>query len=108
MDTSQAQPGAVHDNTEIKTRANLSYFWSVVSSLILSYIVVRWGDRLEILTLIIGLIGGTVIGGIFGVFFAGAFTAKKPDTTINTNADQTNLNVNPQPNPTTDVQTQTP
>ncbi len=38
----------------------------------LGYILYRWGDQKEILTLIIGLIGGTVIGGIFGVYFGAA------------------------------------
>lgn len=51
-------------------RAILSYFWSAIAAYILCYVVYRWGDKMEILTLIIGLIGGTILGGIFGVYFA--------------------------------------
>lgn len=70
-----------HD-IDAKTRANLAYFWSVVSAIILMYIVVKWGAEKEILTLIIGLIGGTIVGGIFGLFFAGSLS-KKSDTSVN-------------------------
>ena len=60
-------------------RAILSYFWSIVAAMILTYIVWRWGDKMEILTLIIGLIGGTILGGIFGVYFGATHKAPATD-----------------------------
>lgn len=53
-----------------ETRAVLAYFWSFVSALFLGYILVKYGEAKEILTLVIGLIGGTIIGGVFGVYFS--------------------------------------
>jgi len=50
-------------------RAILSYFWSVCTAFFIYYILRNWGQEKEILTLIIGLIGGTILGGIFGVYF---------------------------------------
>lgn len=61
-----------------KTQSYLAYYWSIVASLILGYIVYKWGDQKEILTLIIGLISGTILGGIFGVFFGGTLNKKAP------------------------------
>lgn len=52
------------------TRAHLAYFWSLVSAIALCYIIVVHGKEKEILTLIIGLIGGTILGGVFGVYFS--------------------------------------
>jgi len=60
-------------------RAILAYFWSVITAIILGYIVYRWGSEKEILTLIIGLIGGTIVGGIFGVYFGATHKAPVPD-----------------------------
>ena len=61
-------------------RAVLSYFWSVFSAFLLGYIVMRWGDKMEILTLIIGLIGGTILGGIFSVYFVTTHRAQSTET----------------------------
>lgn len=67
------------DPNEWKTpRALLAFYWSVCVSLMLFYILWMWGSILAILTLVIGLIGGTILGGIFGVYFAGGLS-KKPD-----------------------------
>lgn len=81
-----------HNDIDTKTRANLAYIWTFIAGVILSYIVWKWGDQKEILTLIIGLIGGTILGGIFGIYFGGSIT-KKPDgsPTINAN-DNSNVN----------------
>lgn len=78
------------------TRANLAYGWSAVAAFILGYIVYKWGDQKEILTLIIGLIGGTVIGGIFGIYFGGSIT-KKPDggSSVTVTGDNPTVPVNP-------------
>jgi hypothetical protein len=54
----------------------LAYFWSIVSAIILIYIVYKFGEQKEILTLIIGLVGGTIIGGILGFYYAGDSTHK--------------------------------
>jgi len=85
---------------DVKTRANLAYLWSGVASLILGYIVYRWGDQKEILTLIIGLIGGTILGGIFGIYFGGSITTKKPDPTILNTGDSPTNNITPPTDPT--------
>lgn len=52
-------------------KKGLSYFWSFVSAIILAYTVYKWGNEKEILTLIIGLIGGTILGSIMGLWFGG-------------------------------------
>lgn len=81
-----------HNDIDNKTRANLAYIWTFIAGFILCYIVFRWGDKMEILTLIIGLIGGTILGGIFGIYFGGSIS-KKPDgnPTVNT-GDNTTVN----------------
>lgn len=85
---------------ESKTRANLAYIWSVFAGLYLGYIIVRWGDQKEILTLVIGLIGGTILGGIFAVYFGGTAQTKKPDPQVPVSGDNPTVNVT---NPTTDT-----
>lgn len=35
----------------------------------LFYILIMWGSKMEILTLMIGLIGGTVLGSITGTYY---------------------------------------
>jgi len=60
------------NNENLTPRAILAYFWSVVTAFLIYYILRNWGAEKEILTLIIGLIGGTILGGIFGVYFAGS------------------------------------
>jgi len=35
----------------------------------LFYILINWGAQMEILTLLIGLIGGTVLGSITGTYY---------------------------------------
>jgi Mn2+/Fe2+ NRAMP family transporter len=88
-----------HNDIDTKTRSNLAYIWSSVAALILGYIVYKWGDQKEILTLIIGLIGGTVLGGIFGIYFGGS---------INKHADSGNGVTVIGDNPTVPVNNTTP
>ncbi len=95
-------PSTTNHDIDAKTRANLAYGWSVVAAIILMYIVYQWGQEKEILTLIIGLIGGTVIGGIFGIFFGGSL-AKKPETSTPVTGDSPTINVNPPPTDTPTV-----
>ncbi len=86
-----------HTDIDNRTRANLAYIWTCIAGLILGYIVYMWGNEKEILTLIIGLIGGTVLGGIFGIYFGGSIN-KKPDgnPTVNT-GDNTTVVANGKP-----------
>lgn len=79
-----------------KTRANLAYIFAVSVLAMLGYILYRWGDQKEILTLIIGIIGGTILGGIFGVYFAGSLT-KKPDTMVTQTGDSPTNNITSPP-----------
>jgi hypothetical protein len=89
-----------NDSTDVKTRANLSYMFTIGSLLMLSYILYEWGAKTEILTLIIGLIGGTLLGSVSGVFFGGGTTTKKPETTTPVVGDNTTVvNNPPQPTP---------
>jgi len=74
-----------------RTRSNLAYISVLGAFVMLAYILYRWGDRVEILTLIIGLIGGTILGAVYGVYFAGSFT-KKGET--NVSGDQSSVTVN--------------
>lgn len=50
-------------------RPFLSIIWSLFAMASLWFILVKYGDKTEILTLLIGFITGTVIGSIFGVYF---------------------------------------
>ena len=49
----------------------LAAFVTVDAALMLFYILVRFGGRTEILTLIIGLIGGTLLSPVIGTYFGG-------------------------------------
>lgn len=81
-----------------RTRANLAYILVLTAIIFLGYILYRWGDKTEILTLIIGLIGGTMFGAPIGVYFAGILT-KKPDNTptLNITGDQPIVPINTPP-----------
>jgi hypothetical protein len=48
----------------------ISIIWSLASIFFIGFILVEFGDKMEILTLIIGLVGGTIIGSIFGHYFS--------------------------------------
>lgn len=85
------------DTQENQTRSNLAYIWSVGAIIMLGYILYKWGDQKEILTLVIGLIGGTILGGIFGVYFGGSTTAKKPDASVLQTGDNPTNNLNQPP-----------
>lgn len=67
-------------------RLILSYFWSFMCAIYIGYILVKFGGEKEILTLIIGLISGTILGGIFGVWFSATSIKKDatPPTTTTT------------------------
>jgi hypothetical protein len=89
-------PDQQQETTDIKTRANLAYVWSIAAILFIGFILVRWGDQKEILTLIIGLIGGTVLGGVFGVYFGGtSVPGKKPDNIVQQTGDSPVTNLTP-------------
>jgi hypothetical protein len=88
-----------NDTIDSKTRANLAYIFSISSILMLSYILYEWGGQKEILTLIIGLIGGTLLGSVSGVYFGGSTLNKKPD---NSSITGTGPIVNITPKPDTD------
>ncbi len=47
----------------------LSLLWSIASICFLGYTLVHYGSKIEILTLLIGVVGGTIVGGIFGHYF---------------------------------------
>ena len=85
------------ETLDAKTRSNLAYMWSMASIIMLVYILYNWGNRVEILTLIIGLIGGTVLGGIFGVYFGGVTTNKKMEPTVQNTGDNPQTTVTTPP-----------
>ena len=57
----------------------ISLLWSVACIYFLGYILVHYGAQKEILTLIIGLIGGTIIGGIFAHYFCSTHRPNRPE-----------------------------
>ena len=71
------------------TRRMLSYFWSAFGAWAIGYILINYGEHKEILTLIIGIVGGTIISGIYGVYFGGEKGHDKPTTPGTTTADIT-------------------
>lgn len=81
------------ESTDTKTRANLAYIFAFGSIFMLCYILYMWGNQKEILTLIIGLIGGTLLGSVSGVYFGGSSSPKKPDTTITQTGDAPTNNI---------------
>ena len=56
----------------------LAILWSVASISLLTYTLVTYGHEKEILTLIIGTLTGTIIGGIYGFYFS---ASHKPSPT---------------------------
>lgn len=73
--------------TENDPQKILAYFWSVAAFLFIGYILIRFGQEKEILTLIIGIIGGTILGGIYGVYFNASHAKKVTETPGTTTAD---------------------
>ena len=55
--------------TTASIRSVLAIIWSLAAIHFINYILIRHGSEKEILTLIIGLVGGTIIGPIFGTYF---------------------------------------
>ncbi len=51
-------------------REFLAVMWSFAAIIMLGYVLVMYGDKIEILTLIIGTLTGTIIGGIYGYYFS--------------------------------------
>lgn len=85
------QPNPSQDE---KTRAIISYLYVVGAIVLLGYILYRWGDKMEILTLIIGLIGGSLLSGPNAVYFGG--NTKKSDTSTPVVGDNATVVNNPQ------------
>lgn len=54
----------------------LAIIWSLAAIGMLTYILVKYGDQKEILTLVIGIIGGTIVGGVFGFYFSASHNSK--------------------------------
>ena len=71
-----------NDSIDVRTRAHLAYIFSISSIIMIFYIIYMWGNQTEILTLIIGLIGGTMLGSVSGMYFGGSTSGKKPDTSV--------------------------
>lgn len=84
---------------EVQTRSKLAYILCIGGLLMMAYILYMWGSQKEILTLIIGLLGGTVIGQPIAVYFGGSAQTKKPDpitpTTVLQTGDQPTTQVTP-------------
>ena len=70
-------------------RKLLAFFWSLIAAGLLVYITVHFGDRVEILTLIIGTLTGTIIGGIFGVYFSANHKQPGSTTEVSTSITKT-------------------
>lgn len=55
-------------------RSVISIICCLASFYFINYILVHHGDKTEILTLIIGLVSGTMMGNIFGYYFSSTHT----------------------------------
>jgi len=64
-----------------KTRSGIAYISTISCWLIIAFIVYRYGDKTEILTLIIGLISGS-IGTVLALYFGGVINPKPKTPTI--------------------------
>ncbi len=62
--------------TDTIVKGLLALSWSAFVMWAIGYIIVMFGKEKEILTLIIGIISGTILGGIFGVYFASSLNTK--------------------------------
>lgn len=62
-----------------KTRSNLAYIWTVSINLSIFYILWRFGNHLEVLTLIIGFIAGTA-NTILALYFGGVLAKSTSPT----------------------------
>lgn len=71
---------------KLTTQAILSYFWSIFTAVIFSYVVVKYGDYKEILLLIVGYISG-YMSNILGVYFAANKDKEPSKVTTETNED---------------------
>lgn len=72
-------------------REFLAVLWSFAAIIMLGYVLVRFGDKVEILTLIIGTLTGTIIGGIYGYYFSSTHKDKPTSSeTVTTTATETN------------------
>lgn len=86
---------------EEKTRSNVTYIYVIGAIILLGYILYRWGDKMEILTLIIGLIGGSLLNGPNSVYFGGNTGKKTDQPTVNQTGDNTTTIVQPPKDTTT-------
>lgn len=59
-------------------RATLAYFWSIISAVFIFYVAVKFGDKTEILTLLIGFVSGGIMAAIMGVYFNSSMNKKDP------------------------------
>lgn len=59
------------------TKSFIACYLAVVAPLLLFYILYRWGQEKEILTLIIGLLS-TIVGGLLGYYFGSSIDKKHP------------------------------
>lgn len=54
---------------KLSFRELLTLILVVFSLSMIFYILINWGSEKEILTLIIGLLGGTILGSIIGTYY---------------------------------------
>ena len=80
------------------SRFLLAGFWSVFAASAFGYVLIKYGDNTEILTLVFGTISGTILGGIFGVYFNSSpdkKTTLPPGSTTVANASTTTVTSTP-------------
>jgi len=79
-----------HNDTELKTRANLAYIWTIAVIVLVGYTLVMYGHILAVLTLLIGFITGTA-SQVNSPYFGSPIAAKKTDTPTVQQADTVNV-----------------
>lgn len=71
-------------------RERLSIILSIYSMIFMGFVLIKYGEKVEILTLLIGFITGSVVSSIFGVYFNSSHKEKQDLEQVNNNQDGNN------------------
>jgi hypothetical protein len=69
--------------SKLSFRELLTLIFVFFAMSMLFYILIKWGANMEILTLMIGLIGGTVLGSITGTYYGSSHKNNNENETTN-------------------------
>jgi len=84
----------VKHDLDQRTRSGIAYISIIAVWILIGYIIVRFGDKTEILTLIIGFISGSA-STILALYFGGVLNAKpKPPLLPGSTTAEVNITAN--------------